>query len=249
MITSFSIYQKFQAFVNTFQGGWYRPYSDFIQMLNSISNQVWEELTAMADKSEEIKDNLSPFLISKNIIVKSVDSYYGFLAFPATYGRFATATVLVAPDETCCPSKEADGFQSQEQITDEYYDSLKEYEVMEVDQQKWGACLTHLTKAPTLTSPKITRTTNGFKVAPRKVSVIVFNYYRKPIDAEFKYTVASPNVQTGAGDQIIYDTSSKPLEWPETMVDEFVIRLGERYGLYTRDQFVSGFSGQLKQAS
>ncbi len=248
MLTSFQIWNSFQSFVNTFQGGWYRPQSDFIQRLNSISNKVWEDLTGMADKSEEIKDNLSPFLISKNLIVKSADSYYGTLSFPKDYGRFATATILVG-GEGCCPSKEADEFKPQEEITDEYYESLKEYEVTEVDQQKWGACLTHLTKGPTLTSPKITRTTNGFKVAPRKVSVIVFNYYRKPVDAEFKYTVAVGNVQTGAGDQIIYDSSSKPLEWPSTMIDEFVIELGISYGIFTRDQFIAGISGQLKQAS
>lgn len=249
MITSFSIWQSFQSFVNTFQGGWYRPQSDFIQALNNISNEIWEEWTGMADKSEEIKDHLAPFLKSKNTIVKNVDSYYGKLDFPIDYGRFATATILVGPEESCCPSPKADGFESQEQITDEYYDSLKEYPVTEIDQQKWAACLTHLTKMPTLTDPKITRTTGGFKVAPRKVSVIVFNYYKKPVDAEFKYTVASPNVQTGAGDQIIYDSSSKQLEWPSTVINEFVIRLGIRYGLFTRSEFVAGFSGQLKQAS
>jgi len=249
MITSFKIWESFQSFVNTFQGGWYRPQTDFKQACNDISNQLWEEETAMADKSEEIKDHLAPFLKSKNIIVKNADSYYGTIEFPTDYGRFATATILVGPEESCCPSKDAEDFKPQAEINDEYYESLKEYQVTEIDQQKWASCLTHLTKGPTLTDPKITRMTGGFKVAPRKASVIIFNYYKRPQDAEFKYTVAAGNVQTGAGDQIIYDTSSKPLEWPPTVINEFVIRLGERYGLFTREQFVAGFSSQLKQAS
>lgn len=260
MLSLFSIWKSFQAFVNTFQGGWYRPQTDFENACNDISNLIWEDWTGQAEKSQEIKDHLAPFLKSKNLIVTNANSFYGTISYPKDYGRFATATILVAGDG-CIPCKTVDDgkcsdgtdFKTTEEISDEYYSKCEERQILLVDDQRWAACLTHLTKCPTFQNPKMRQMStdkfNGFQVAPRTVSVVVFNYYTKPKNGTFKYTVASGNVQTGAGDQIIYSPapSSTELEWPPTVINEFVIRLGERYGLFTRDQFVTAFSSQMKK--
>jgi hypothetical protein len=56
-------------------------------------------------------------------------------------------------------------------------------------------------------------------------------------------------VQTGAGGQIIYNQKdSEPLEWPFNMRDEFLIGLGERYGVFTRNQFVTQVNMQKQTA-
>ena len=257
MLSLYKIWQSFQSFANTFQGGWYRPETDFENACNDISNLIWEDLTGQAEKSQEIKDHLAPFLKSKNLIVKNANSFYGTIGYPKDYGRFATAKIIVVGDG-CIPCGEVDDgkcdngdFKTQEEKTDDYFDRIKERPVIPVDDQRWAACLTHLTKCPTLDNPRMFQIDGGFNVAPRKVSVIVFNYYIKPSPATFKYKLAPGNIQTGAGDQMIYlpPPISTDLEWPPTMINEFVIRLGERYGVFTRDQFMSGFSSQLKKSA
>jgi hypothetical protein len=137
--------------------------------------------------------------------------------------------------------------ESQDQINEAYYASMCERTVDKVDNQRWGAVCEHLTKMPTFDNPKLTQLNAQFKVAPREVSVIVLDYYVRPTPAVFAYTVAPGNVQTGAGDQLLYNKAlSKPFPWPTTMVNEFLIRLGERYGLFTRDQFMAQTSTQQK---
>jgi hypothetical protein len=257
MLSLFQIWSSFQSFVNTFQGGWYRPQTDFENAVNDISKLLWEDWTGQAEKSQEIKDHLASFLISNNLVVKSANSFYGTVAYPSSYGRFATARILVAGDG-CIPCKTVDSgkcandadFKTEQELTDEYYDTAKEREVLLIDTQRWASCLNHLTKCPTFENPKMLQTDTGFNVAPRKVSVVVLSFYKRPKDGTFRYTVASGNIQTGAGDQIVYNANqSTPLEWPDTVLNEFVIRLGERFGLFTRDQFVTLVSGQMKKTA
>lgn len=250
----FSLWQDFQSLVNTFQGGWYRPESDFERAVNDISIQLWNDYTLEAEKSQQIKDDLIPFLISKNIIVKPANSYYSTISYPTNYGRFADAGIIVAGDQ-CCPSKEVDEgkcengeFKTQEEINVEYYSNIKQRQIKLIDLQRWEACLTHLTKMPTFENPKMVQINNGFKIAPKNVSVVVLSFYTRPKYATFKYTVTAADPASGLGDQIVYNESaSEKLEWSEITKNEFLIRLGEKYGLFTRDQFMTSFSTQQKQ--
>lgn len=253
MLSLFKIWKSFQSYVNTFQGGWYRPSTDFEPAVNDISKQLWEDWTAQAEKSQEIKDHLSPFLKSGNYVVKAEKSTYGVLAYPKDYGRFSSARILVHND-TCVPCGDINGglcegvdFKTQEEVTDEYFDNLTQSIVELVDNQKWQGCLNHLTKKPTLEKPKMTQYGKGWNVAPRKVSVVVLDYYTRPKEGTFSYTVAPPDVNTGAGDYFIYnEANSISLEWPETVLNEFVVNLGIRFSLFTRDQFVASIALQQK---
>src|SRR5689334_15681693 len=98
MIDPYDLYQSFQSTYNTFFGGWFRPNTDFIVKVNDISVELWEMFTRMAEKSQEVKDNLLPFLKSKNMIVSSQNSFYGTFKPPGGYGRFASARMLVSGD-------------------------------------------------------------------------------------------------------------------------------------------------------
>lgn len=253
MIDLNDLYNSFQSYVNTFQGGWFRPQTDFTQRCNDISKQLWVKWTREAEKSHEAKDNLLPFLRSKNMIVSSTD-VYGTFQPPKDYGRFSTARIIVA-NNNCYPDKNVDSgkcdngdFKTQEEITEEYFDSIEQTDVEMIDNKKWGAVNAHLTKGPTLENPKMRQIDGGFQVSPRKVSVIVLDYYVEPKLATFVYTISPGNVQTGAGDQLIYDKdNSVKLEWPATVRNEFIIALGASYGLFTRDQFVSQVTEQQKK--
>lgn len=257
MITLFSLWLDFQSLVNTFQGGWYRPQTDFERAVNDISFQLWDRWTQEAEKSEQIKDFLIPFLVSKNLICTPANSYYSTASYPKDYGRFADARILVAPNNTCCPSLEVDGgtccngdFASQEEVTEEYYQNMKEREIKLIDLQRWAACLTHLTKMPTFDNPKMLQIDGAFKVAPKNVSVVVLSYYRQPKPATFKYTLTPGDPQTGQGDVVIYDAgASDPLEWSETAKNYFLCELGIKFGMFTRDQFMTQISIQQKQAN
>lgn len=251
-IDMFDLWQSFQSTVNTFQGGWFRPQTDFQQKCNDISKSLWVKWTREAEKSQEAKDNLIFFLKSKNRIVKSQNTSYGIMTPPDDYGRFASARLIIS-GTTCLPCKDVDNgkcdeLKTQEEISEEYYESICEIQVDLIDNQRWGSVCDHLTKKPTLASPKITQIDGGFKVSPRTVSVVVLDYYINPVDAVFAYTVTTPNIETGAGDQIVYNKSlSKPLTWPINVKNEFIIQLGEAYSYFTREQFWAQFNNQKKK--
>lgn len=245
MFTSFFLYSNFSSLVNTAQGSWFRPESDFIIQSNSVSIEIWKDLTAKAEKSQQEKDYLRPFLKTKNVIVSNQNNFYGILTPPKLYERFSSARIIVH-DEKTLPDKQIDNgkcsnedIYPQEKISEEYYNSIEEHQIDLIDDQKWAACLEHKTKKPTLAKPKMLQIENGFRVAPRTVSVVVLDYYIKPTDAEFNYTITPGNVQTGAGDNLVYDANSKPFEWPETVLPEFLMRLGARYSVFTKDQFMN----------
>lgn len=254
MIDLFDLYNSFKSVANVYQGGWWRIQTDFTQAANDISNELWEKWTREAEKSQEAKDNLFPFLVSKNLIVNNKGTY-GTFQPPKDYGRFASARIIVLKDN-CVPCQEVDNgkcsngdFKSDTEITEDYYDGIKQFDVDMIDDQKWGAVNAHLKKCPTLEKPKMRQIDNGFQVAPRKVSVVVLDYYTRPKVATFVYTKTPGNVQTGAGDEIQYDkNNSQPLQWPSTIVNEFLIRLGERFGLFTRDVFMTQVNMQKKTA-
>lgn len=252
MIDTFSLYQDFASLVNTFTGGWFRPQTDFIRAVNNISISLWNKWTDEFEKSQKNDDRLLPFLKSKNIIVDNQNNYFGLAKYPADYGTYATARLMVH-GKTCVPCQsidngKCDGFKTTEEMTEEFLNNIKEVPVEKVDTQKWGSCLNHLTKCPTLEKPKLTQYDGGLKVAPKEVSVLALDYFKRPIKATFVYTVTLPNTNTGAGDQIVYNqAASKPLEWPDIVRDEFLWRLGERYGYFTREQFLTAFANQQKQ--
>lgn len=265
MIDTFYLYQSFQSVVNTYFGGWFRPNTDFINAVNNFSNEIWEIETRRAEKSQEARDNLTPFLAAQNILCDKANSSYSVAPLPKDYGRFASAKVMVADQEICVPCDEvndgqcSNGVFSDEELAEDYYNTVTPIPVQLVDEQRWTSAMNHVTKKPGLTitnPPKMnqigTKDNSGnivsvFRVSPRDVSVLTLSYYVRPTDATFVYTKTPGNVQTGAGDEILYDKDkSVKLQWPSTMINEFLWRLGERYGLFTRDQFLTAITNKEK---
>lgn len=236
--------------MNTSQNGFWRPEMDFERSVNDASILLWNRKIDQAEKEQRIVDDLRPFLISKNIIVKNLNSFYGTINTPSEkdspknpeYGRYASARLLLAGN-ACVPCADVDegkccngDFKTDEELAEDYYNTVCEVQIEKIDNQRWPSVLKHLTKRPTLQKPKLTQINNQFQVAPRQVSVVILNYYVKPKYATFRYTLTPANLQNGSGDVIVYNkAASQPLEWPETVKPEFLEILKDAYTLYTRD--------------
>lgn len=249
-IDTFDLWKKFCADNNTFQGGFFRPDRDFEANVNSISQDAFATFTAQDEKTQQLDDWLAPFAVTVNIIVSPSSGDWGIAKYPKEYLAYKAARSLQHKDQCLCEDG-ADTFSVNEkgecakateteiqkqQRVGRYKDGIFEATITKVESSRWGAVLEHETKCPTFKSPKITQFGDGFKVAPRQVSVIVLDYYKKPKAAKFAYTIAPGNPQTGAGDYLIYDlASSQALEWPESMIPYFLDKLQKVYAKFTRD--------------
>lgn len=254
MIDLYELYQSFASTYNLSVNGWWRIQTDFVNAANAVSYQLWDKYTGMAEKSQEIVDKLIYFQKSKNIIVAPAKGNYGTFQVPKDYERYSSARILVHNNDHCVACAEVDGGKcdngevSEDQITNEYLEGIVEKQVDKITNIQWGACLEHLTKYPTFENPKITQIDGGFKAAPRQVSVIVFDYYIKPMPATFVYTVSPIDAQTGSGGQLIYNQSqSQSLTWPTTMIPEFIDILGNKYATFVENGFLSQSASQERQ--
>lgn len=255
-IDLFDLYNRHCSDVNTFQGGFVRPERDYERNVNSISLDIWNDWTEQAEKSQEINDNLSPFLNTVQIITAPGAGNYSTALYPKNYGRYSASRVLLHKNECMCDYS-IDTYEDGECVRDgheetdiekaarikKYKKGIVEATCYKVESSKWSSIITHETKCPTIKEPAITQFDGGFKVAPSDVSVIVVDYFTSPVYAKFAYTIAPGDPQTGAGDYIVYDpASSGQLEWSDNMIPFFLEKLREVYSRYTRD-------GQLFQMS
>lgn len=245
------LWGKFNSDVNTFQGGLFRPERDFENNVNTISQAAFAEFTGQDEKTQQIDDWLSPFANTVNIIVSPSAGNWGIAKYPdapkyPAYGAWKAARSLQHKKQCLCEEghdvfKEGECIKNENELqkiqrVERYKDGIFEATITKVESSHWGACLEHKTKCPTFESPKLTQYKEGFRVAPRTVSVIVLDYYEKPKRAKFAYTIAQGNPQTGSGDYLIYDSAnSTPLQWPETMMGYFIDKLEKVYAKFTRD--------------
>lgn len=248
-IDSFVLWTSFNGLVNSFQGGFYPPVTVFMPAVNAVSREMWKEKTKIAQNNTSVQEELKPFKQSKNCIVSGNNSMFGTFKEPTDYGYFLDAGYMlydgkmvgVSDSGTCCDNE--DDVEKYERV-ERYLNSIERISVSKIDTTKWNACLSSTTKKPTLQKPRITQDGNKFLVSPRGVSLIVMDYYVEPTDAVFAYTIATPNVQTGSGDQIIYvKKDSTPLQWSETLINEFLWRLAERFGVTTKSIFLTQYAG------
>lgn len=258
-LSPYELWLDFKAWVNTQQGGFMPPQSIFIRVANLASTKLWEKWVRDAEKSQEIRDNLLPFLVSKNVKTVRSNSYYNTATPPPDYGRYASCKILVAKENVTVPAQDVDKgkcynangkltkFESDQDLAENYYENVSEREVTLVDNQRWSAALQHLTKKPTFDNPKITQINHCFKVAPKEVGVIVLNYYIEPVDAVFGYTAVPGNLQTGSGGAIVYDPKkSKDFQWDNTVKNDLLEMIKEVYIGFTRDGLYQQINAQQK---
>lgn len=250
MIDLFQLYEKFCGTYNTQQGGHVRPSRNFVDWANDISMELFKEYVPLAEKNQQIKDYLSPFLKSKNIVINTVPgAMHDIIKFPADYEHYASARVFYDSNRNGCSctglpvidgnsGKECElPYQDEDDRNkNKVGNELCEVSIIKVDNQRWGSICAHKTLFPTKESPKITQFEGGFKIAPKNIGVMVLDYYRKPVFATFNYTITNP----GNIDEYYQynENASTKLEWSPVLVSEFINRIGKKYGKFIREQFI-----------
>ena len=247
-IDIFDLWVAFNGLVNSTQGGFYPPVTVFMSAVNSISRSMWDERNDKAENNQDLEDDLFPFIATKNcIVMNGQSSTFGVLNYPDDYGAYSAARMILYKGKVVEGTEEcgnaATDDQAKYELIDKYLDDITEVNVTKISNSKWASCLSSLTKMPTLERPKIVQTSTGMKVSPRKIGVIVLDYYTQPEDAVFAYDTTAGNLQTGSGDQIVYNIKkSTQLQWASTLMDEFLWRLAERFGITTKDTFLTQYA-------
>lgn len=257
-IDLYDLWQSLRNNVNTQQGGFIRPQANFQSWVNEISVELFREKVKEWETTQRISDELSPFLKTVNaVLVEQPGRNYDVLTYPSDYGYFSSARILANVNVPCgcaCAGKEfMDGKDGQcKPYDDPDYQEIAamnagadvcELIVTKVPNQMWGSACDNSFKKPTAVAPIITQWDGGFKVAPRKLGVIILDYLKIPRKAVFGYTL-------GVDDNVIYNPlTSVQLEWSESVKGEFLARLQKRYGMFVREEFVYVGSEAERQIS
>lgn len=257
MIDIYELYKDFASRVNTWQGGNFRFESDFVRNVNTIYYDIWEREAKNARKSQESKDNMIAFHVSKNIAIKpNIFERYCKPVLPVNYGRFSSARIilqkiddknlLTVPDVNVDKGKCYTGNTVVKiDLPSKKSASVSEIPIELIDDAQWAGCMQHLKKYPSISAPKMIQIDGTFQIAPKEISVILFSYYTMPEPAFASVTYTDGDDQNGNGDEVVYNKQkSKQILFPLNLKNEFLWRLGEIYGYFTREQFLSMFGNE-----
>lgn len=244
MIDIFDLYQTLLSIVNAQQNGNIRPW-DFVNWVNAIQNEFHLENIKNFGENQVITDQLAAFTKYVNIIpVRQPGQPFELAPRPSDYVGFCTALINRQKDEDKCgcnpddkyPIIDGNGKYYAAEDPD-YAAMIEQYAGMNLIEQNlkivpakvWAGMLEHISKSASFDKPKITIYNQGFKLAPKGISVFTLGYFGPIIPVVFVYTI-------GTGDTIEYDASgSVQLNWPSNMKDDFIKALAARYFKYTRD--------------
>lgn len=242
MIDVYDLWLDFCAEYNTHQRGHVRPESTFLRWVNNISKDLFEEKFANWPKSQGLSDDLSrPFLRSRIIRVEKGNVLGDLMPYPGDYAHFSSARFYVSENKVIEPSDLCDTREGFYKCNEETIYTEKIIKL--IDNNRWSKLLEHKMKRPSIVNPAMTQYDSGFKVSPKNIPYIIFDYLKKPVDATFVYTTASP------GDFVVYDrAASKKLEWSPLLKGEFLARLGLKYGKFTGSQMVYEMSNAEKKS-
>lgn len=239
------LYRPLVSAVNTQQGGFIRPQTNFENWVNEVSDEIFREMMQELERNQVITDEMAPFLKSINAItVPQPGRSYDLIAYPDDYAYFSSARILLSGNNTGCACDGLDVMDGKgickawtdtdvKDLMEKYKGSdLCEMSITKIDNQRWGAACDNEFKKPTMSNPIITQFEGGFKVAPKNAGIIILDYLKMPRKAVFGYTL-------GANDVVIYNAgTSTQLEWSRSKQGEFLARLIKRYGMYTREPFL-----------
>ncbi len=226
-IDIYQLYKDCKSNLNVKQGGPFRL-RDFNSWVNQISIELFNDYFSDWEKSQQISDKLSqPFLSSEVVIATKSKLNYSLFPYPSNYAYFSSARIFVTSDDKVisCPKKTG------EDTEDSILSDVCERNVNKVDNARWGSVCSHPIIYPTLDRVFISQYESGFKVAPKDVAYISIDYLRYPKKAELVLT----NGQ-------VYDAAAqaatKPLEWNDSLRNEFAARISKAFGVFIREPFL-----------
>lgn len=253
MIDVFDLYERFSGRVNTHQGGHARPHRNFLNWVRDINKELFREYYQVFEKTQEISDVLTPFLRSQNVVIlPNPGANFDIIRKPTDYSRFAQIRVFkrggVAVGLPGLPTCNCQGEVTECPVTldpdelvalrDQADMNLEEVAATKVDNTRWGALASRISKKATADSPMVTAYEGGVKIRPKGLGVVVFDYFRAPLEPSFIYTIQDQGLES---ERIQYDAvKSTKLEWDDTLTEEFLSRLQGRYAMYVRNQAIAG---------
>jgi hypothetical protein len=248
MIHLFQLYERFIARVNTHQGGHASPHRKFMSWVKDINIELFQEYYKAYEKSKDISDKITPFYQSFNVVIEGVPGQmYDLVRRPDGYSRIGSIRVYRRGQQACgisgnttidcncneahCPSLiDADEAAQFEQAQD---DQIQEVEVVRVDSARWSALAKRQTKGASFDAPKCTLFDEGFKIAPKRLGVVVVDFFRLPVEPVFNYKIINQGTEI---EQIQFvEAGSVHLEWDATLMPEFLARLETMYGTFIRN--------------
>ncbi len=222
---------------NTKQGGHLRL-RDFNNWVNQVSLELFNDYFGEWEKSQQISDKLSqPFLDSQVVIATKSKLNYSLFPYPENYAYFSSARIFKTSDDVviACPKK--DGEDSDSVLSD-----ICEVGVKKIDNGRWGSVCSHPVIPPTLDRVFITQYNGGFKCAPKEVAYVSIDFLRYPKKAELAFDLTKlPN-------QVYDPVNTKPLEWHDTLRNEFISRISKAFGIFIREPFLYETSKQQQQS-
>lgn len=224
---------------NTKQGGHLRL-RDFNSWVNQASLEIFKEDFAAWQKTQILTDDLRAFLVSKPVTTKPSTMNYVILQYPQDYAFFSSARIFQAGGEVVECAKEG------EEVKNALAD-VCEISATLVDNARWGSVCSHKIIPPSVSKNRvyITQFDGGFKVAPKEVGYVTLDYLRFPKKAILAFD------STKLPDQV-YDpveTAKNPLEWSDTVMNEFLARLEISYSKFIREPFLLNASLNKKETT
>lgn len=255
-IDLYDLWQSLLAAVNAQQGGWIKPQGNFEKWVNEVNLELFRERVKNFERDQQNSDDLAPFLLTLNVVLQQMaGKNYDLAPYPINYAAYASSRILYNENTNCGCLSEGNAILDGKSGTckpyeDEDYKEIREQSrgadlcelsISKIPNQMWGNACDHAFKKPTPKSPIITQFDGGFKVAPKKLGIIILDYFKVPQAAVFAYTL-------GPDDNIIYNAAaSTQLEWPVSMKGEFLARLIKRYGMYTSQETMYAQGEQERQ--
>lgn len=254
MITLFEIWEQLQGGLNAHQNGFIRPNRNLVNWVSVVQQEIYTDLRDEYEKSQIISDFLTPFLVTKNIIVPRLSGQmWDLIKFPPDYDYFAAARSYRRGEEFCgvCDAETVDGRNGTDQATCPYMDEEEvqaaqdatddrtcELKITKVPTAKWGSICERKTLKPSLKAKEwrayCTQFDKGLKLIPKGIGIVVVDYFRKPAEATFEYTIKNANTED---EYIEFNANTSiGLEWDRKLLPEFIARLEKKYGKATGNQ-------------
>lgn len=237
---------------NTWQRGFLRPNSNFIQWAWEASQEEHNEQFTAWEAGQRSEDNYAkPFLKCVNVQISAVTGApYDQFSYPADYRFFSAARYRLNTKQiggsiddrfpVCINGKiqeqegsanpgHVDPDELKKELRD-VQDGVQEITVNKEPNIRFGSIMGHKLRRPTLENltkdrpPIISQFQNGFRVYPKGLRYIQLDYIVAPAKPIYNFTINSSN------DTIVYVSSgSVQLEWDPSLQSKFVARIGMKY--------------------
>ena len=222
VIDIWTLWNDLKSNINSQQGG-HLKLRDFNSWVNQISLELFKEKFAAWEKNQMLSDDLHPFLYSTPFSTTATALNFAILPYPKDYAFFSSARMYVNPEGKVVKCPEIN------ETAKSVFAELCEVPLSKVDNARWGSVCSNKIIPPTLSRAFITQYSEGFKVAPKEIGFISLDYLHYPAKSRLAF---QPGIN-----QIYDPINTIPMQWTDTVRNEFLARLEKQYYKFIREKF------------